>query len=154
MEEDPEDYEQEGHGRINYQEILGLKDSYAESLDKNYENERDKIILEKEKEIFRLKEKCKRGLVDLVIISGCSYGGYALIGNAISNIESKNSSSYASYFILGLGFGLLAEGFRRGFVVMYDAIKNRWLIVNLGMWTFLLSSKNSENKKQVINWNY
>ena len=125
MEEDLEDYEQEEHRRINYQKILGLKDSYAESLDDNYENERDRIIRESEKEIFRLKEKRKKVLVDLVIISGCSYGGYALIRNAISNIESKNSSFYMSYFLLGVGFGLLAEGFRRGYTILYDTIRDK-----------------------------
>lgn len=125
MEEDFEDYEQEEHRKINYQEILRLKESYGESLDDNYENERDRIVRDEKNKIFRLKEKCKKVLVDLVIISGCSYGGYALIGNAVSNIESKNSSSYVQYFLLGVGFGLLVEGFRRGCVVMYNAIKNR-----------------------------
>ena len=115
---DDEDSEVEGLCK----KILGLRDSYAESLDNDYNDSIEKENRDKFRIIEEIKIENKRWLNDAVVSIACSLGGGALMKYAIGSMEENKSLSYSSAFIWGVGFGIFAHGFCLGGKLIYKDI--------------------------------
>ena len=112
---DDEDSEVEGLCK----KILGLRDSYTESLDNDY-NDSIKDNRDKFRIIEEIKMENKRWLSGAIVFVACSFGGGALMEYVAESIGEDKSLSYSSAFILGAGFGLLTYGLCRGGKLIYE----------------------------------
>ncbi len=98
-----------------YRNILGLKESYADSLDTNYKEKEHKRLEERlaiRKRSF--SEIFKKEFKETGIIGGTAFLGLLSLSHFISTSTKEDYTlSYSSVAILGFGLGLLTYSFYR-----------------------------------------
>ncbi len=115
-----------------YREILGLKESYSDSLDIKYEDKQTAYLEEKLRNDRReLKSNIKNSLKEIVIISGSLFAGVQLINYAALTAERENSMSYTSAIIGSFGLGLLSYGLYKAITDISYTIRNKGKNPNL-----------------------
>ncbi len=121
---DKDDEELEKREEEFYRNILGLKESYADSLDMNYKDKEAKSLEEKalvDKQ--KLRGYIKNNLKGISLIAGSSIAGTLLFNYSVLKISNDRTVSYSSAIISGLGLGLVCYGVGKAIRDFYLSLK-------------------------------